>query len=471
LVCAGDRHPGFSAGALSTKRRTIPSAGDNPAYVLRESYKDQEVVMLSLGDRKSDDSRRRARTGVLLAGFALLAMMPLMIYAQVTLPEDVLTTFENRCAIWGCHAGPNPAQEMDLTRESAASSIVSVRSNEKPGLLRVKPGDPLNSYLVMKIKGDANIEGGQMPLDREPLSKMKIRSIERWIGSLAAGTQIEPPERPFSQAFPGWSLSGLTTTETLARDVFLFRIAHRWRGRTSEGFDELFGLDHGAHMFVQLGFPVSNDVMFSIARSSEKATFELAGKWRFLRERTDGSVPLSAALILGIDWTTLEEILNPKDEDRSTYLSRTDGERFHLFAQLALSRKVHSRVSVLVVPGVLLNGNVGVTDEDPVVTLGLAGRLSLFEGFSLFLESVPILTGDEDAATVGGQRRESGELVFNDTFATGVEYRIGGHVFHVYVTNSLGLTTSQYMSGGSLDYAKGDFVLGFNIYRVLGLPF
>ncbi|MCG8605378.1 DUF5777 family beta-barrel protein, partial [bacterium] len=210
---------------------------------------------------------------------------------------------------------------------------------------------------------------------------------------------------------------------------------------------------------------------FTVARSGTNATFEFAGKWRFLREKSDGSTPLSAALRVGVDWETLKQIRDPAQPTSTQFLGRSDGERFHWFLQGSLSKKLHDRISVLLVPGVLFNGNVRVEDEDAIVTLGWVAKLMLAQDFSLFVEGVPILSGEKDASPVGGPRVESGEEVINDAFTIGLERRVGGHVFHVYVTNSLGLTTSQYMSGGNFDFFDGDFRLGFNIYRTLRLPF
>lgn len=391
--------------------------------------------------------------------------------AQQQLPDAVFEIFDEHCAFAGCHSGPNAQKGMDLTEEYILSSLVNKPSQEKPELLRVKPGDPANSYLIMKLKGLPGIEGDRMPKMRPPLSDSEIKTLEDWIRSLPTGLNVKAPPRKYVQAFPGWSLSTLPTTQTLEKGVFLFRIAHRWRGAVNEGLDQLFGLDFGAHVFINLNFPISRDIMLELARSSENATYEFAAKWRFLREKTDGSIPVSAALHAGFDWETLKEIFDPSDPTGTKILSRSDGERFHWFAQLALSKKLHDRISVLIVPGILLNGNVNLEDEDPIITLGYGAKLTLFRDFSIFVEGVPILSGEEGANVLGGRRIEGNKSVFNDTFTAGIERKVGGHVFHVYITNSLGLATSQYMSGGNFDFFDGDFRLGFNIYRILRLPF
>lgn len=384
------------------------------------------------------------------------------------IPDAVYDVFESHCAISGCHSGIDARAGLDLSEDFIPASLINVASEGKPGMLRVKPADPVNSYLIMKVKGGQGIAGERMPKRGTPLTPAEISTLETWIESMPRSQGRVAP--PFKQAFPGLSLSTVPTTQTMAKGSFSYRIAHRWRGPVDDGFAKLFGLDAGAHMFTQLAFAITNDFQFSVARSGENATFELAGKWRFLRETTDGSVPLSAAIRAGLDWETIKEITDPDKSGSGGFLSRSDSERFHWFAQVAVSKQLHERFSILVVPGILLNGNVNSADEDAILTLSYAAKFNLQKNFSIFVEGVPIVSGSGEADVVGGPRTESGEQLFNDTFTIGLEKRVGGHVFHVYITNSLGLATNQYMSGGNFDFSDGDFRLGFNIYRTLSLP-
>ncbi len=224
-------------------------------------------------------------------------------------------------------------------------------------------------------------------------------------------------------------------------------------------------------MLTQLAFPLSNALSVTVERSKVNATFEIGAKWRFLREKTDGSMPISAALYTGVDWATIKGLPDPANPSQT--LGRTAGERFAFFAQAPVSKQLARRVSFVVTPGVLLNGNVQRDNEDPLFTLGVGGRLALNDKYALFAEIVPILSGDETAATVGSPPTKNGKLTYFDTFATGLEIKAGGHVFHIFVSNSAGNTTNQYMSGG--DFDVGDDIrnlrLGFNIYRVLNYPF
>lgn len=91
------------------------------------------------------------------------------------------TIFNTSCALSGCHAGSNPQQGMDLSEGAAYEAIVGVRSNERPDLFRIEPGDPDQSYLVMKIEGSQGIVGGRMPLGRPPLSNNQITLVRDWV--------------------------------------------------------------------------------------------------------------------------------------------------------------------------------------------------------------------------------------------------------------------------------------------------
>jgi hypothetical protein len=90
-------------------------------------------------------------------------------------------------AFSSCHQGTRAAGMLNLTTAKAYDQLVNVAALE-PGWVRVVPGDPDHSYLLVKISGAPGPlgDGGVMPPNSAPLCEPKIDAIRRWI---AAGAQ------------------------------------------------------------------------------------------------------------------------------------------------------------------------------------------------------------------------------------------------------------------------------------------
>src|SRR5471032_209942 len=72
-----------------------------------------------------------------------------------------------------CHAGATAPQGLMLDATHSYNLLVGVPSTEVPSILRVKPSDPSNSYIIQKLQGHAAV-GGQMPLGQTPLPASTI---------------------------------------------------------------------------------------------------------------------------------------------------------------------------------------------------------------------------------------------------------------------------------------------------------
>jgi hypothetical protein len=80
-----------------------------------------------------------------------------------------------------CHIGASAPEGLQLDAGHSYNLLVGVPSSEQPNLLRVKPGDPDDSYMVHKIENAQGISGGQMPLGETPLPQATIDAIRQWI--------------------------------------------------------------------------------------------------------------------------------------------------------------------------------------------------------------------------------------------------------------------------------------------------
>jgi hypothetical protein len=102
--------------------------------------------------------------------------------ATPTLTQLTTTVF----AVCGtCHTGGGTSlpSSMNLTSGHIYASIVNVPSVEQPALLRVKPGDPADSYVVQKLEGAPTISGARMPFGGPYLSQATIDQLEAWISA------------------------------------------------------------------------------------------------------------------------------------------------------------------------------------------------------------------------------------------------------------------------------------------------
>lgn len=95
----------------------------------------------------------------------------------------VLPVLKAACAAAACHGGSAPQEGLNLSERTSYTSIVGKPSREEPRLLLVTPGDPANSYLLLKVQGAPGIVGARMPLTGRLLSPDQIEAIRDWIAA------------------------------------------------------------------------------------------------------------------------------------------------------------------------------------------------------------------------------------------------------------------------------------------------
>jgi hypothetical protein len=99
----------------------------------------------------------------------------------VQLQRDIVPLFASQCV--SCHATGTEAGYLGLTAQAAFRNLVSVPSKES-SFLRVEPGKPDTSYLVMKLEGthlDHGGRGARMPLGGTRIDVSTLQKIRAWI--------------------------------------------------------------------------------------------------------------------------------------------------------------------------------------------------------------------------------------------------------------------------------------------------
>ena len=102
--------------------------------------------------------------------------------------SNIQAIFDTTCATIGCHSGMFPSNALNLESGMSYGQLVNEPAFNFPaqqaGLLRVKPGDPDNSFLIIKLTLTAPSNyGSPMPSGQPPLSPAQVQLIRDWITS------------------------------------------------------------------------------------------------------------------------------------------------------------------------------------------------------------------------------------------------------------------------------------------------
>lgn len=91
--------------------------------------------------------------------------------------------FSPTCAVSGCHNAASARAGLVLVAGMTFGETVNVPSSQVPGFDRIEPSDPDNSYLIKKLRGDADVDGDRMPDGGPFLSDEQINRVISWINS------------------------------------------------------------------------------------------------------------------------------------------------------------------------------------------------------------------------------------------------------------------------------------------------
>lgn len=282
-------------------------------------------------------------------------------------------------------------------------------------------GKPADDNLSRSPWGIPDLEPGDVP------DTTSTRETEQMLAEPTPARSFDTP------VFWGTRLINLPTTTTIPNRIFLLRISHRFFQSVDVGFDDLFGLDGFANILIGFGYGITDNLSVTVGRARLFKEFEFGADWLIAGQDSAARIPFSLTLHGGLSLAT-------------------DGDdRIKLNTSLSLSRQFTNRFSIMIVPGFSSNTNHWDVDTIGTLSLGFGARYMIFEDFSVITEWTPVLSGYKD--------RENG-------WGLGLEKKIGGHVFQVFVTNTFGMTTPQVLPGGDLRFGDFGFRIGFNIFRM-----
>jgi hypothetical protein len=113
--------------------------------------------------------------------FGLGALVLLAAPQEITFSRDVKAVLEKECV--NCHGAKRHKADLDLSADNAMKNLLNVPSSQVPAMVRVKPGDPEQSYLWLKLDHRSQ-KGGGMPkifVFSKRLPQDRLDLIKAWI--------------------------------------------------------------------------------------------------------------------------------------------------------------------------------------------------------------------------------------------------------------------------------------------------
>jgi hypothetical protein len=268
---------------------------------------------------------------------------------------------------------------------------------------------------------------------------------------LALGASAQDRYTPTNPIPLGDNLLSLPTSHIPSEGTWEIRFTHRFNGSLDQGSGSdrahsLFGLDSNADVSIGVSYAPRRDLQISFLRSNALDDIELALKYVVIQQAP--AVPFSAALRVGGDWRTEQNL-----QDRSSG-----------FVQLALSHQFGRKAEIFIIP-------TFATDAGRVSTGTTSGAL-FHHAFNVPIGAAIMV---RPALSIVGEiipkNRDLPDNIHADFgWAVGLKRAIGGHYFEVLVTNNNSTHVDQYVSstyqGSGLQ--RGDLHLGFNIERRFG---
>jgi len=239
--------------------------------------------------------------------------------------------------------------------------------------------------------------------------------------------------------------------EQLEQGQLDFRISHRF-GRVNSGAYEFFGLDQ-AHIHLSLEYGVKDWIMIGLGRGTFEKTVDGFTKFRLLRQSKGvRKVPVSISWMSGV----YVNGLRLENTERDNYF----WQRLDFAHQLMIARKFSPGFSLQLTPS-YLHRNMVETANDPndIFAIGAGSRLKITKRLSVNAEYFYLFKPENDLLST--------EIYH--PFSLGLDIETGGHVFHIILTNSVGMRENAFLGHTTGRWLNGDIHLGFNISRVFQL--
>ena len=257
--------------------------------------------------------------------------------------------------------------------------------------------------------------------------------------------RTEPATPPVFRIFHSDQTFNLPTASTIKKNEMQFEIAHRFTDPISAKQSSFYGLDSHANIRIAIGYAPTDRFTLTAGRSSAFGNVDLRGKYRFFE--LQGDVPMAMAVQAGTGWNS---IYQPPEGGHGSLKE----DQMQYYGAFVFNMLLAGRVAIGLTPSYLRNSDLFHPDTRNTTSLGAYVQVYLGHKFSVLAEY---------------NRKLSGFSRGHDPAAFGIELETFGHFFKLFVTNSVYLNPSTYLTGADDAWQSRNWRIAFNITRLLKL--
>lgn len=280
-----------------------------------------------------------------------------------------------------------------------------------------------------------------------------------WTNALNA--QEKAPKEYIYQTFKDTRVINTYSIETLQKGMMDVRITHRFgdfinQGSFESAWTTFFGFETAADVAFGVEYGITNNLMIGLHRTKGagplKSNMILNAKYKFLSQTKDNSMPLSMAVAGSVAVSTMWQSTNTQS---LASFPRGFAHRMVYSLQVHMARKFGDVFSLQISPTLVWRNLVEHYDNNALGSVSVCARIQVSKVMGILLDANLPFDGMRWSA-VNGHRIPLG---------IGFEFDTGGHVFQINLTNSAGIEPTDYIPYTQLNWAEGQFRIGFTISR------
>jgi len=229
------------------------------------------------------------------------------------------------------------------------------------------------------------------------------------------------------------------TTKTLEWDF-----QHRF-GSVENGLKDFFGIySPGANIRMGLTFTPIDRLAVGIGLTKNKMALDVNYKYAILRQAKEVGMPISLTYFGNVVAATEE----------GDYTSNV--QRLSFYNEAIIARRINSKISVQLSPSFThFNAVTDSAYNHDMIALGIGARYKFSSQSSIILNYVQPLTSHKNSA-----------LDPKPGFMIGWEISTSSHAFQIIFSNYQGILPQANIAYNTLDFFKGQYLIGFNITRL-----